>query len=216
VPSRLRVAPTGAILHVLNRGVRRSRIFDDSGDYRAFIAIVSEAQHRHPLAIFAYCLMPSHFHFVVQPSADGQLSQFMQWLTATHSKRWHAHRGTYGTGSVYQGRFKAIPVQSDEHFLIVSRYVERNPLRAGLVTKSRDWPWSSFSQRCKNCNEPALQAWPILQPDNWEELLDTNERIDGLRRLRLCVRRNRPFGAADWVEEQRRRKDLGGPSLQIS
>src|SRR5271154_2443491 len=88
---------------------------------------------RHHMRLLAYCLMPNHFHVLLWPREDGDLSQFMRWLTVTHTQRWHAHHRTTGTGHLYQGRFKSFPVQSDEHFLTVCRYDERNALRANLI-----------------------------------------------------------------------------------
>lgn len=78
--------------------------------------VFAQAQTQVPLRVLAYCVMPNHFHVVAWPSHDDELSEFMHWLTLTHSKRWHVYRGTNGTGSVYQGRFKAFPVQTDRHF----------------------------------------------------------------------------------------------------
>ncbi len=100
----------GLVFHVLNRGVRRMRLFDRDGDYRDFLEIFSAAQRRTPMRCLAYCLMPNHFHLVLWPRHDGDLSQFMFWLTTAHSKRWHGCHGTSGTGHVYQGRFKSLPV----------------------------------------------------------------------------------------------------------
>ena len=77
--------------------------------------------------------MPNHWHLVLWPPRDSQLSAYMQRLTTAHMRRWHAHRGTRGTGPVYQGRFKSLPIQEDGHLLTVCRCVERNPLRANLV-----------------------------------------------------------------------------------
>src|SRR5208282_2122162 len=91
----------------------------------------------------AYCLMPNHFRLLLWPRGDRGLSQFMQWLTLTHNQRWHAHQHTAGSGHLYQGRFKSFPVQSDDHFLTVCRYVERNALRAGLAERAEDWPWGT-------------------------------------------------------------------------
>jgi len=80
--------------------------------------------------------MPNHWHFLFWPRKDGELSEVMRLLSVTHTQRWHAHRHTAGTGPVYQGRFKSFPVQSDEHFLTVARYVERNPVRTNLVLRA--------------------------------------------------------------------------------
>ena len=202
MPTRRRAGTAGLVLHVLNRAVRRAPLFERDADYQAFIETLIEAQTRHPVRLLAYCVMPNHFHFVLWPRFEGDLSRFMCWLTATHSKRWHAFRGSRGTGSVYQGRYKAFPVQTDTHFLTLCRYVERNPLRAGLVRRSRDWRWSSLHHRCKNFDRPLLDPWPILPPSNWEELLDQAERDVDVSRLRRCVRRNAPFGEGPWVLRQ--------------
>ena len=110
--------------------------------------------------------MPNHFHLLLWPREDGDLSRFMRWLTMTHTQRWHAHHRTTGTGHLYQGRFKSFPVQSDEHYLTVCRYVERNALRANLVERAEDWKWGSlWARRARNeADRPVLTPWPIERP----------------------------------------------------
>jgi putative transposase len=102
------------------------------------------------MRLLSYCLMPNHWHLVLWPRADGELSDFGHWLTLTHTQRWHAHYHNVGTGHLYQGRFKSFPVARDEHFLQLCRYVERNPLRAGLVRRAEAWQWGSLwgEKRC--------------------------------------------------------------------
>src|SRR5208337_3088457 len=95
--------------------------------------------------LLAYCVMPNHWHLIVWPRQDGELSRFVGWLTLTHTQRWHAQRHTRGSGHVYQGRFKSFPVQGDEHFLTACRYVERNALRANLVERAEAWRWCSLA-----------------------------------------------------------------------
>jgi putative transposase len=102
----------------------------------AFEKILKEAHDRTGVRIAAYCLMPNHWHLLLWPRSDGELSEVMRWITVTHTQRWHAHRHSSGTGPVYQGRFKSFPVQTDEHFITVARYVERNALRAKLVKRA--------------------------------------------------------------------------------
>jgi len=196
-----RFAPAGMVFHVVNRGVRKLRLFDHDGDYQAWISTLAEAQDRIPLALFAYCLMPNHFHLIVQPSTDRQMSLFMQWFTATQSKRWHAFRNSVGTGAVYQSRFKASPVQTDGHFIAACRYVERNALTAKLVARAEDWPWSSLAQRLNNCNTPVLSPWPILQPPDWTSLVNAANLQQEVLRIRLAIRREAPYGGPDWVAE---------------
>ena len=133
------VCPAGVCFHVLNRAVARLPLFEKDKDYEAFERVLAEAFEREPLPVFAYCIMPNHWHFVVRPNTNRQLSSFFRWLTHTHSMRWHAHYGTGGTEHLYQGRFKTFPIEQDEHLLAVIRYVERNPLRASLCSSAEEW-----------------------------------------------------------------------------
>jgi putative transposase len=144
MPRRPRFATGGIAYHVLNRRVGRLPLFEKLGDYSAFEKVLSEVCERTNVRIAAYCLMPNHWHLLLWPRADGELSEVMRWITVTHTQRWHAHRRSAGSGPVYQGRFKSFPVQTDEHFLTVARYVERNAMRAGLVERAEHWQWSSL------------------------------------------------------------------------
>jgi putative transposase len=130
----------------LNRGNARAEVFHAPTDYDAFLDAVAEATLRVPMRTLAYCLMPNHFHLVVWPVGDGDLSRWMHWLTTAHVRRYLAHYRH--SGHVWQGRFKAFPAQDDGHLLTVLRYVERNPLRANLVARAEDWPWSSLHPHC--------------------------------------------------------------------
>jgi putative transposase len=186
----------------MNRGVWRAQLFRHNGDYRDFRSLLSATLERVPIRLFAYCIMPNHFHLVMTPSTDSQLSDFMRLLTLVHSKRWHAARGTTGTGCVYQGRFRAFAVQADHHFLTVCRYVERNPLRAGLVQRAEDWPWSSLADRCRNFTDVPLSDWPILPPSEWLEMVNGSEPdIDAIR---ASIARSRPFGSQAWIDSGNR------------
>src|SRR5581483_3399563 len=132
MPRRARAIEGGYPCHVLNRANARLPLFTKEADYEAFERVLEEAYGREPLRILSYCLMPNHWHLVVWPKvgAGRQVSEFMRWLTVTHTQRWHAHRHTSGTGHLYHGRFKSFPIESDDHLYTVLRYVERNPLRA--------------------------------------------------------------------------------------
>jgi len=204
MPYRARRGTDGLVFHVLNRGVRRSRLFDHAGDYRDCLRVMARARERVNLRLLAYCLMPNHFHLVAWPDADGQLSRFMHWFTGTHSKRWHAARGSTGTGSVYQGRFKAFPIQADGHFLTVCRYVEQNALRAGLVGRAEEWPWSSLAQRCRNRHDVPLDVWPILPPDDWIDLVNVRKHGAETEAVRRASQRCTPYGDGEWLERTSR------------
>jgi putative transposase len=188
----------GLVFHVLNRGVRRMQLFDRPGDYRLFLDLFRETQRRVPIRCLAYCLMPNHFHVVLWPREDGEMSQFMFRFTTTHSKRWHLAHGSNGTGAVYQGRFKSIPVCTDGYFLRLCRYVERNPVRAGLTSKCEQWPWSSAGQAAGLGGRVLLSAWPVDRPQDWSGILNDIERPAETEDVRAAVRRNAPFGPAAW------------------
>ena len=194
------VGTSGLVFHVMNRGVRRAQLFDSDIDYQSCLVALAAALERHPANLLAYCLMPNHFHLIVSPTADGQLSRLMQWFCATHSRRWHLRNGTTGTGSVYQGRFKAFVVQNDDHFLTVCRYVERNPIRSRLVLRAENWPWSSFADRARPCKMLPLAPWPVDRPPNWNDLINKPEPAHETQRIRRSVVTGVPFGSSFWSE----------------
>ncbi len=196
MPRRPRRATGGLVYHVMNRGARRLPLFETDEDYRMFLIAMRDAQARVPLRLLSYVLMPNHWHLVVWPEHDDQLSRFMAWATGTHAKRWHLHHGSAGTGTIYQGRYKAIPVKEDFHFLIVCRYVERNPVTAGLSRRSADWPWSSAARR--RPPGPTLATWPVAPPERWREYVDGVESPGEFAELRTDIRHRRPFGTTNW------------------
>ncbi len=132
-----RSCPGGYVYHVLNRANARATLFRKDADYAAFLRVLVETQQRAPLRLLSYCLMPNHWHLVVWPQEDHQVSPFLHWLTLTHTQRWLAHYHCVGSGHLYQARFKSFPVECDDHLLILCRYVARNALRAGLVQRRR-------------------------------------------------------------------------------
>jgi putative transposase len=152
--------------------------------------------------------MPNHWHLVLWPQKDGELSEFMRWLTVTHTQRWHAHYHSQGTGPLYQGRFKSFPIAEDFHLLTVLRYVERNPLRAGLVRSAGHWQWSSLGQRCLGVEGPTLTSGPVRRPRDWLGHVDAAETEAELAALRRCVVRGSPYGGAAWQKRTARRLGL--------
>jgi putative transposase len=208
MPRRPRHASAGYVYHVLNRGVARATIFEHADDYLAFERVLHEAQEWLPMRLLSFCLMPNHWHLIVSPLKDGDLSEWMRWLTLTHTQRWHGKHQTRGTGPLYQGRFKSFPIEEDEHFLIVCRYVERNALRAKLVRQAENWRWSSLWQRLHKESTLPLAPWPLARPRNWLGHVNEPQTESELEALRRSVVRGTPFGNDGWVASTARRLGL--------
>jgi putative transposase len=200
MPRSNRVAPPGIVFHVLNRGNDRRQIFDDDADYAAFERVLTESLVLEPVRLLAYCVMPNHWHMLLEPTAEGQLGRFMQRLTVTHVRRWHEHRHSVGHGHLYQGTFKSFPVQDDMHFAAVARYVERNALRAGLVGLAQAWQWASLWRREHGSPEQRmiLSEWPIARPADWVTKVNRAQSAKEEEAIRQSLRRGRPFGDGTW------------------
>lgn len=201
----LRATSANIVYHVLNRANARQTLFDDDGDYAAFERVLTQACARVSMRLLAYCVMPNHWHLVVWPRRDGDLSRFMNWLTLTHTQRWHQHRHTVGDGHAYQGRFKSFPVETNEYLLTVCRYVERNPVRAGLVERAEQWRWSSAGTR----GSVLVPEWPMERPAEWLSWVNEDEPTEQLHAVRRSVLKGQPFGSDQWVERMVTQWNLG-------
>lgn len=122
----------------------------------------------------------------------------MQRLLTAHVRRYHGHYLT--TGHIWQGRFKAFPIEENEHLLSVLRYIERNPLRAGLVSRAEDWPWSSLRHRSQVSDGGFVDLGPVSLPEGWIEWVNQAQTDGELEQLRASVNRGMPFGSESWVE----------------
>lgn len=152
------------------------------------------------MRIVAYCLLPNHWQFVLWPENDGDLSAFLQRLTNTHTQPWQRAKNKVGYGHLYQGRFKSFPVETDDHFYTVVRYVERNASRANLVEKAELWRWGSLWRRVHQVRTPLLRPWSVAEPRNWAELVNEPQTEAEFTAIRRCIQRGRPFGSDDWVQ----------------
>ncbi len=187
----------------MNRTWGNIELFQDAGDYQAFEKVLIEALEREPtMRLCGYCLMPNHFHLVLWPKSDGQLSRFMQWLSMTHAARWHAHRHSGGRGHLYQSRFRSFPIQQDEHFLSVCRYVERNASRANLADKAELWRWNSAWARTNRESEirEHLSTWPVDMPKAWVKWINKPQTEAELAALHRARDRGRPYGDDRWTK----------------
>jgi len=197
-----RVAAGGIVYHVLNRANRRARMFHKPGDYDAFLRIINEGLERIPCRMLGLCIMPNHWHLVLWPHHDGDLSRLAGWITNTHVKRHRAHYHDKVGGHLYQGRFKSFPIQEDGHLLTVLRYVEANPLRCGLSERAGQWPWSScFLRNCRSQAPLPLSPWPVPCPADWDRVVETRWADEELKTMRASVDRGSPYGDEAWTRQ---------------
>jgi len=191
----------GMLYHAWNRANFRSRLFKQARHYEDFLGMVEESLGIVPMRLLSYCLMPNHWHLVLYPRADGDLSKFLQRITLTHTQRYHAKSRTVGYGHVYQGRYKSLPVEGGGHFLTLARYVERNAKRAGLVARAEEWPWSSAHVRLHGTpkQKELLSPWPVAEPDHYLRWLNHSQGPKEIEKIREALKRSRPYGSEKWV-----------------
>jgi len=198
MPRTARASVGGICYHAINRGNGHARVFHDARDYGVFVSLMRQASDRVPMRISAWCLMPNHFHFVLWPTSDGDLGRWMHWLLTSHVRRHHKRYGT--DGRILQGRFKAFPIEHDAHLLTVLRYVERNPLRAGLVEEAETWQWSSLHRWGRTVPVLELQS-PLARTSTWLTWVNESQSADEESALRLSIKRSRPYGTRSWTNE---------------
>ncbi|MFN2426280.1 MAG: transposase [Candidatus Binatia bacterium] len=222
MPRTLRLAPGDWIFHTLNRANGAGDLFDSPSSYSDFLQLVEDAAELISMRVLAYCAMPNHWHMLLWPRGDGDLSTFVQHLTSRHTQRWHARHGSAGRGHVYQGRFKSFPVRDDHHLVTVCRYIERNPVRAGLVSRAELWPWSSAAAHAdqsrsgnavrreigRSRGNVSLTPLPIGLPPDWPQLLHNPQTEAELEAMRTSLRRDLPYGDTPWQQSAAARLGL--------
>lgn len=199
MPRIARALSDNGYYHLINRGNGRQQIFHKEGDFRAFVELMQTARSQYPVKILAWCLMPNHFHLLVQPEIAECLNKFMQWLMTSHVRRYHQHYRT--SGHVWQGRYKSFAVQDNDHLITVVRYIEANAVRAGLSASAAQWPWSSHASRIAYSEGMQADTLPITLPDDWAAYVDTPLTDSEIEKLRNSVNRQAPYGKEDWRDE---------------
>jgi len=199
MPRVRRFLQDGLVYHVLNRGNRRAQIFHEHADYHAFLTTLVDAMAKVPMRVLAFCLMPNHWHLVLWPPDGASLSAYMEWMMNAHVRRYHARYGTWGTGHLYQGRFKSFPIETGDHLLTVYRYVEANAWKAKLVSRAEEWPWSSLALDCLDDGRQLVVPGPIERPVNWSCIVNNQLSPEDLYKVRLSLNRQAPFGSSKWA-----------------
>ena len=159
MPRAPRLEYDGAFYHVISRGNRRQSIFHQKADYQRFLDRLYAELERHGFHLYAYVLMPNHFHLLLEQE-DWPLSRFMQVLLTSHA-RWH-NRRYQQNGHLFQGRYSAILCDKDTYLLELTRYIHLNPVRAKIAKKPETYPWSSYRAYLGKEAEKALETGLVL------------------------------------------------------
>jgi putative transposase len=174
VPRRLLQGTGGVVFHVMNRATRGQVLFDTPADYVSWEDLLAESQERYRMRILGFCPMPNHWHQLLWPYSDADLRLYVSRVTFLHARQIHRRRGTVGRGAIYQGRYRAVPVETDSYFYRVMSYIERNPVRGGLVDRPEDWPWSSASVH-RRTSRVVLTDWPVPRPADWAAVINAEQ-----------------------------------------
>jgi putative transposase len=180
------------VLHLVNRGNDRKLLFTSPDEYEDFLGIIDAAKSRGRLRLIAYCLMPNHWHLLVWPETATDVSSFCHWVGSVHGLRHRRATQTIGRGHLYQDRYHSFAVESERQYYEVIRYVEANPVRAGLVAAAADWPWSSLTDRLRT-RRGLLNLGPLPLPPEWETLVNQSLPQDVLDDLRTRCGRTKPY-----------------------
>ena len=206
MPRGARGTEGGTCYHVLNRGNSRATVFHNERDYNEFLKLMAEACERTEMRVLGFCLMPNHFHMALWPFEDHDLGCWMQWLMTSHVRRHHSRYDS--SGHIWQDRYKDFPVQNDQHLVTVLRYIERNPLRAGLVTDPGEWSWSSHAWWRDGGGPRFLYPTPAVLNRDWPHVVRQPQTEAELAALRNCIVRGCPHGGRQWVRLAAKRLGL--------
>ena len=186
--------------HVTHRGNRRAEIFRDTEDYRIYLRLLRKAIGKYDVRLWGYTLMPNHVHLIAVPDRKESLSDAIQWA---HGKYAELFNSLYDTvGHLWQGRFGS-SVMDEHHVFNAMRYVERNPVRACLVSCAEDYRWSSAPAHCGLVRDPLLSdGIPFINEiEDWSSWLAGVESPEELRKLRESTQRGYPYGSDEFVSK---------------
>ena len=208
-----RVFVTGLPHHIVQRGHNRNAVFSESSDYEYYLSNLAEWKSHYNVAVYAYCLMTNHVHLILAPrTAESDVSGLMRRLSARQGRRVNKLEGRVGT--VWSGRFKNSVIDADSYLLACLRYVELNPVRAGMVRRPENYRWSSYPERLGICDGGLLDLDPVTEAlgsnlaarrEAYRKFVLQSEPIAEREFIRTAVRRNQLTGDSRFIDEIERR-----------
>jgi putative transposase len=192
-----RVVVEGVAHHVTQRGNRRQTVFFSDEDYAAYLALLAEGCRAAGVEVWGYCLMPDHVHLILTPSDADGLRAALAEAHRRYSRRVNLREGW--RGYLWQGRFASVAMDG-AHLLACARYVELNPVRAGLAARAQDWPWSSARAHLAGTDDGLVRMQPLKgQVGDWAAFLAAGLSEAEHAAIRAGERTGRPLGSADFV-----------------
>lgn len=209
MPRIARVVAVGLPHHITQRGNYQQEVFLSADNRKKYLSWVKKYSFKYGLSILAYCLMPNHVHFIAVPSKNDSLAKTFNTAHMCYSQYFNSRLNQ--RGHLWQGRFYSC-VLNQSHLILAARYIERNPVRAGIVDKPWDWQWSSAASHTNRKIDGLLNAYDLfklvdMSSVSWEKYIDTTEEESFLQNIRKHTSTGRPLGAAEFVLRGRPKKD---------
>jgi putative transposase len=200
MPRIARIVGAGYPHHIIERGNNRERVFRDSTDYERYLFFLSKYSEEKEVAVLAYCLMPNHIHLLVRPSDEESLAKMMQGITLCYSKYFNEANGR--TGRLWECRYHSTVIDGDSYLWTVSRYIENNPVRVGIVKRPEEYPYSSARAHILGTNDTLLKE-PLFDKNELNEyrrFVRSKEDKKILEEIRKQTRLGKPLGDAGFLE----------------
>ena len=185
--------------HVTQRGSRNQQVFFDDGDYRQYRSELAEQCAKASVQVWAYCLMPNHVHLILTPEESDGLRRAVSQTHRRYARR--INKRNDWRGHLWQERFFSV-VMDEAHLLTAARYVALNPVRAGLVERAEEWPWSSLAAHRDGIADGLVSAGALARRiDDWDDFLRQGESAEAIARLRRQSLSGRPLGDEDFLDD---------------
>ena len=209
MPRLARIIVPGMPHHITQRGNYRQNVFGDDNDRRHYLVWMAEYSKKYGLQVLAYCLMSNHVHFIVIPKDEDSIARAFNTSHMRYSQ--YRNKKSNTTGHLWQGRFFSC-VMDDKHLTLAARYIERNPVRAHIVKKPYEYPWSSAKDHSGITHTSIIDAHGLfnyieIPQDGWEGFIDAQDRAEDISMIRKYSMTGRPLGNESFI--QKLEKQLG-------
>lgn len=195
-----RVVIPGYCYHLTQRGNNGRVVFHSDSDRRLYLRWLSEYSTQSGMKLLSYCLMDNHVHFIAKPEKEDSFSKTLSKLHMCYAQYYNKKQDM--TGHLWQGRFYSC-IMDQSHFEAAVRYVERNPVRSGLVKKPWDWPWSSAREHVGlgKCEIELENIKNYIEVASWYKYLDNEDKFEDIDSLRKCTRLGHVLGPAIFIQQ---------------